>query len=133
MLRILLIEDSPDDAELLRLRFVEAGIAVTITQVSNRLGLTQCLRRDCWDLLISDHHLPDLDAPTVLALSAANRLVLGLPELPGIVLSGEISDEDAAQALALGARDCLRKNEAHRLILLLQRERAHLPEQSGSP
>lgn len=122
MLQILLVEDSADDAELLRLALEESGMAVHLTRVGNRAGLQLALRQAHWDLLICDHDLPDLDAPSALDLIATSRAAAGWPELPCLVLSGAISEQDAAAALDKGARDCLSKDALLELVPVLRRE-----------
>ncbi len=126
MLRILLVEDSADDAELLRLALEESGMAVHLSRVGKRADLLQALQQDGWDLLICDHNLPDLDALAILALVAASRSSAGRPALPCLVLSGEISEQEALAALANGARACLSKDALHELVPTLQREAARL-------
>lgn len=127
MLRILLVEDSDDDAELLRLTLVEAGLDFSLTRVRDRASLAgrlQCAGRsggrgNCWDLAISDHNLPDLDSLTALAMIAEVQ-----PSLPLIVISGAMSDAEAAAAMRLGARDFIAKHALVKLLPVIERELA---------
>jgi EAL domain-containing protein (putative c-di-GMP-specific phosphodiesterase class I)/GGDEF domain-containing protein len=127
MLRILLVEDCDDDAELLRLTLEEAGLDFSLTRVRDRAGLTsrlQCAERaggrgNCWDLAISDHHLHDLDSLAALAMIHAAQ-----PDLPLIVISGAMDDAEAAEAMRLGARDFIDKHSLVKLLPVIRRELA---------
>ncbi len=83
MLRILLVEDSPDDAELLRFALDDAGIAHDLRRVWSRTALLDALRDDAPTLAISDLNLPGFGGVEALRLVQAER-----PGLPMLLLSG---------------------------------------------
>lgn len=119
MLRILLVEDSNDDAELLRQALADGEVNAELRQVWTRAELLSALA-ESWDLLICDHHLPDLDSLAVLDLV---RTQSDRPP-PVIVMSGAMRLADTVEAMRRGARDCMAKEQLPRLIPVLQRELA---------
>jgi EAL domain-containing protein (putative c-di-GMP-specific phosphodiesterase class I)/CheY-like chemotaxis protein/GGDEF domain-containing protein len=119
MLRILLVEDSHDDAELLRQALCDGDVSAELRQVTLRAELLPALH-ESWDLVICDHHLPDLDSLTVLDLLQAH---CDAPP-PVIVMSGAMPMADTVEAMRRGARDCMAKEQLPRLIPVLQRELA---------
>lgn len=123
MLRILLVEDSADDAELLRLALQECPIPAELTRVDCKAALERELKKRNWDLVVCDRHLPDLDALTALEMVRTARS--SAPALPVIVMSGDMGLSAAVEAMQRGARDCIGKDELPRLIPVLEREIAH--------
>jgi two-component sensor histidine kinase len=115
-LRLLIIEDSDDDAHLLLHELERAGYAVTCEQVDTAQGLRDALARQSWDLAISDHAMPRLSAPTALALVKAQQ-----PELPFIIVSGEMDLKLAVAAMQAGADDFISKRELARLTPAIER------------
>ncbi|MBS1191219.1 MAG: diguanylate cyclase protein [Rhodocyclaceae bacterium] len=115
--RLLLVEDSDDDAELIRLSLEQAGLAAAISRVSRREDLCRCLEEGGWDAVVCDHHLPDLDSLRALELVAARQA-----GLPFILVSGAIPDELAAEVLRRGARDFISKGDLGKLPAALGRE-----------
>lgn len=116
-LRILLVEDSPDDAELVRLKLAESGHVAVIQQVGNRAELEDCLTQTSWDLIISDHNLPSMDSLEALQVV----IDLGITA-PFVILSGSIPDDQAIEAMRRGARDFIHKSALGKLIPVIERE-----------
>ena len=77
-LRILHLEDSPDDAALILDHLKSGGIPCTITCVNNRADFVAALERGGLDLILSDDTLPDFDDHSALALALALALPLPL-------------------------------------------------------
>jgi DNA-binding NtrC family response regulator len=115
-LRILLIEDSPDDEALLRLELKRAGIEVTFRRVETAAAMRAALESERWDLVLSDYHLPTFSAPEALAVVAAVA-----PEVPLVVMSGSGDEQKIASALEAGARDYVVKGERARLLAAIER------------
>ena len=114
--RVLLIEDSSDDA-LLAVRALErAGLAVYIDRVDSLAALEAALRGGSWDVVCSDHSMPGFDAPAALAL--VRRLA---PDVPIILVSGTIGEERAVAAIKAGAYDYVPKGSLARLPDTIQR------------
>lgn len=83
MLRILLVEDSPDDAELLRFALDDAGIDHELRRVWSRAALLEVLGDFAPSVAVSDLHLPGFCGAEALRLVQAQR-----PGLPMVLLSG---------------------------------------------
>ena len=120
-LRVLLVEDREDDAELVRLALREANFAAALQRVDTRADIEACLRGSPWDLILSDHNLPDMDSLDVLQLVGD----LGIAT-PFVIVSGSITDAQAQEALRRGARDFIHKNALGRLIPVIRRELARV-------
>jgi len=108
-LKILLIEDDPDDVLLLKESLAEADYLNLILVHADRLssGLIQLAEQDYGMVLL------DLNLPDSRGLDTLTRLLGQAPNIPIVVLSG-LGDEDTAiQALKLGAQDYLVKGEAN--------------------
>jgi len=115
-LRLLLVEDSVEDAELIELTLRGAGWRVATRRVEDAAGLRAALREPC-DLIISDHTLPAFDAVAALELVRATNL-----DTPFIVVSGTIAQEVAIQMMGLGAADYVLKDDLRRLPAAIGRE-----------
>lgn len=115
-LRILLVEDSADDAELMLCRFREAGVRIEHGVCADEAGLRDALRRD-WDIVVTDHSLPGFSSSEVIALVRADPR-----DIPVIVVSGAVSDEEAVALMKLGAADFVPKHKLHRLLPATMRE-----------
>lgn len=115
-LRVLLIEDNPDDAVLLQAALEEGGLAVAVTRVETEADLRDALTR-AWDVVISDYRLPRFDG------LAALRLVRALdPDVPFILVSGAVGEEIAVEAMREGAGDFVLKDRLLRLPPAVRRE-----------
>ncbi|HJW04297.1 MAG TPA: EAL domain-containing protein [Azospira sp.] len=123
-MRILLVEDSVDDAELLMLALEEGQFAARVHRVETRTQLVSALADGVWDLMICDNNLPDLDATRAIELARAATQSDPLP-LPIIVMSGDMELGKMVEVMRLGARDCLDKAALPKLIPVLERELAH--------
>ncbi len=117
-LRVLLIEDSEDDAILLLRILKQNGYEVTHERVHNATGLKEALSRTPgWDVVISDYSMPNFDG-----LAALKILRESGQDLPFIVVSGTIGEETAVQTMLGGAHDYLMKDNLARLVPAVQRE-----------
>lgn len=116
-LRLLLIEDSEDDAELICRRFEGGGYGVECRRAADRESLAAALAEGGWDLVLSDHQLPGFDA---LAALATVRAAAG--DLPFIIVSGQIDEDLAVTAMRAGANDYLSKQYLERLLPACERE-----------
>lgn len=103
--RILLVEDSEEDALLLSAHLRGAGLPCALTRVDEMEPLQAALTSQAWNLLLTDFALPTMDGLDVI--QEARRLA---PELPCIVVSGRIGEEAAVEALRAGAKDFVRED-----------------------
>lgn len=115
-LRVLILEDSRFDAELLleALRAARPGARATV--VSDEPGYVQALTAQHFDVILSDFELPAFSGAA--ALEAARTMA---PQVPFIFVSGVIGEDNAVELLKRGATDYVSKNRLSRLPLVLDR------------
>lgn len=116
-LRLLIVEDSEDDALLLLHRFRSAGYALQHRRVDNEADMRVALSYESWDAVLSDHRMPTFDAARALELMQSRGL-----DLPFIIVSGVIDEETAISAMRAGAHDYLSKDRLDRLVPAIERE-----------
>lgn len=117
-LRVLLIEDSEDDALLICRELERTGVALTFRRVQDADGLHAALDDAEWDVVLSDHSIPGFGAPEALRLLRARD-----PDTPFIIVSGAIGEEAAVAAMKAGANDYVPKGALWRLPPAIERER----------
>jgi signal transduction histidine kinase/DNA-binding response OmpR family regulator len=109
-LRILLVEDSRLDAELIVRCLHRDGLVFTHRRVETANLLVRALAEFDPDILLCDNRLPNLDAVSVI------EIVVGIrPHLPIIIVTGTLDDEAAAGLIKAGAVDFIRKDRLGRL------------------
>jgi PAS domain S-box-containing protein len=116
-LRVLLLEDSENDAELLLIALRRCGYELTHERVETAPGLRKALEQ-AWDVVLSDYSMPGFDAPEALRILRERDL-----DLPFIIISGTIGEETAVTALQSGADDFLIKGKLGRLGTAIERSR----------
>ena len=116
-LRLLLIEDSEDDAQLLVHELKRAGYDVRYERVDTEETLTAALNRQTWDLAIGDYSMPQFSGMAALRIIQERGL-----DLPFISVSGTITEEMAVAAMRAGAKDYVTKGHLQRLIPAIERE-----------
>lgn len=114
LLRVLHVEDSDLDHELVRAHIEQGGLAVTWTRVATLAEFERCQDLS-WDAVICDHQLPDGSG-----LTALHRLRERDNLLPFLLVSGEIGEDMAVQAMRAGASDYLLKGRLARLAPALE-------------
>jgi signal transduction histidine kinase len=118
-LRVLIVEDSDDDVALAVAELRRGGYDVTWQRVDTGEGLEVQLAADTWDLVISDHSLPQFSAPDALQMVRERA-----GDLPFIIVSGSIGEAQAVAAMRAGANDYLVKGQLARLTPAVERELA---------
>ncbi|MFC1706606.1 response regulator [Planctomycetota bacterium] len=116
-LRALLVEDSENDALLVLRELERQGFDVTHARVMTAADMREALESEAWDVILSDYVMSQFSGPKALAL--ARELA---PDLPFMVVSGEISPALAVGAMRLGAQDYVMKDDLHRLGEAIRRE-----------
>src|ERR1700722_3428104 len=116
-LRVLIIEDSEDDAALLLCELLRGGYDVIHERVDTANAMTSALGHQKWDLVISDHSMPHFSGIDALQILRSKG-----SEVPFIFVSGTIGEETAVAALKDGAQDYLMKTNLKRLVPAIQRE-----------
>lgn len=116
-LRVLLVEDSEDDALLLRRALTRSGWLPECTRVDTDEGLRAALAEATFDVVISDWVLPHFSG-----MGALNVVQVRAPDLPVVICSGKIDEEMAVSALRAGAKDFVTKSNLARLGPAIERE-----------
>jgi PAS domain S-box-containing protein len=116
-LRILIVEDSEYDVDLLRRTLQRGGYEVTSTVVDTPEAMRAALTQQEWDVITSDHSMPFFSAPRALALAKEM-----CPDVPFIIVSGEIDLNLAVSLMREGAQDYIQKGELSRLVPAIERE-----------
>ncbi|MCA9520621.1 MAG: response regulator, partial [Myxococcales bacterium] len=116
-LRLLLLEDSQNDALLLLRELKRSGFEVEYRRVETAEAMEAALRDGAWDLIVSDYTMPHFDAPAALRIVAASGL-----DIPFIVVSGTVGEDIAVQTMKSGAHDYFLKGSLTRLGAAIRRE-----------
>jgi two-component system cell cycle sensor histidine kinase/response regulator CckA len=116
-LRLLLVEDNDDDAELVLRELERAGLRTAVTRVQAEIPLRAALDMGGWDMVIADHAMPGFSGLTALAMVRRAD-----PDLPFLLVSGSIGEDLAVAAMRAGAQDYLMKNHLARLGPAVNRE-----------
>ncbi len=116
-LRVLIVEDSEDDALLILRELRRGGYDVTSLRVQTREDMLRALKTELWDVVISDFSMPQFSAPAALAVLQELEL-----DIPFIIVSGTVGEEAAVTAMKAGAHDFFSKNKIVRLVPALERE-----------
>jgi two-component system, cell cycle sensor histidine kinase and response regulator CckA len=116
-LRVLIVEDSPDDAEMLCHELGRAGFEVTHRQVQTADAMRDELMHEPWDIVVSDFSMPQFSALAALSVLRETGI-----DVPFIIVSGTIGEETAVEALKHGANDFLTKARLSRLGPAIERE-----------
>jgi DNA-binding NtrC family response regulator len=98
-LRVLLVEDSEDDALLLLRHLGRAGFALEIHRVETAEAMRSALAEP-WDCVLADYTLPHFSAPEALRLLQQTGR-----DIPFIMMSGAVSEATAVEAMRAGAHD----------------------------
>ena len=115
-LRILSLEDSPLDAELILNTLQENELVLLWTRVDNRVDYEQAIHKFQPDLILADYKLPAFNGAQ--ALEIAKVLC---PDVPLIVISGVVGEETAVELLKNGATDFVLKDHLARLVPAIHR------------
>ena len=116
-LRVLLIEDSEDDAVLLLRELRYGGYETVFERVDTSVAMNAALERQTWDVVISDYSMPQFSAPAALTLLQKKEL-----DLPVIIVSGSIGENTAVALMKAGAHDFILKGNLARLVPAIERE-----------
>lgn len=123
ILRLLIIDDSPDDADIPVSVLRKNGYMLKSQRVQDLAGIQSALNKAKWDLVVSEYRLPHLGA--ILALDTIRHIK---PDLPFFVLTKKISDADLIEVMRAGARDVILKSEPARIVPAVERELAVVEE-----
>ncbi len=116
-LRVLIVEDSEDDALLLVRVLRRSGYDLTYKRVDTAAAMSAALETHSWDIIIADYTMPEFNGLAALALMQEKKL-----DLPFIIVSGSIGEDIAVAAMKAGAHDYIMKGHLARLIPAVERE-----------
>ena len=125
-LRILMIEDSEADTELVLRMLRRAGYEPSFQRVDTAESMKAALATASWDIVLADYRMPQFSAPEALALLKESGL-----DLPFIVVSGGIGESTAVAAMKAGAHDYLMKDNLARLVPAIERELREAANRAG--
>ncbi|UPU37966.1 SpoIIE family protein phosphatase [Geomonas paludis] len=116
-LRVLIVEDSEDDALLLIFELRRGNYAPVSRRVESAEAMRRALEEEDWDLVVSDYVLPGFTGLEALQVLRDSGL-----DIPFIIVSGKIGEDTAVGAMKEGANDYLIKGNTSRLIPAIERE-----------
>lgn len=118
-LHLLIIDDSPDDSEMLIRELQRCGFATDWQRVETADDMIAALDQDQWDIIISDYVMPCFSGLEALQLVRERD-----SDLPFIICSGKIGESAAVEAIRAGANDYLLKDNLSRLKAIILRSLA---------
>lgn len=125
-IKLLLVEDSADDAEMLLYELRRAGYSVEYERVETADEMVAALHRQAWDIVIADYSLPRFSGEAALQIVQESGV-----DLPFIMVSGAIGEERAVEVMRAGAHDYVMKGNLKRLSVAIQRELREVKERQA--
>jgi signal transduction histidine kinase len=116
VLRVLILEDNPDDADLEQRHLSNAGLAFTAVVVDTRASFVQQLAAFRPEVILSDFSLPGFSGESALTIVQEQY-----PHIPFIFVSGALGDEEAVELIKRGATDYVLKDRPARLASVIRR------------
>ena len=116
-IRVLIVDDSSDDAELVAEELRSAGYQPLFERVDTARKMSDALDRGGWDAIIADYKMPGFSCLAALQLMQERHI-----DVPFIVVSGAIGEETAVEAMRAGAHDYVLKQNLTRLPAAVTRE-----------
>jgi len=125
-LRILHLEDSQVDAEIIQARLLKEGLECDITLVVTREDFTKAIERASFDVILADYSLPSFNGLSALMIAKEK-----CPDVPFILVSGALGEEMAVEILKKGATDYVLKGNLSRLVPTVHRALEEAQERAG--
>jgi methyl-accepting chemotaxis protein len=116
-IRVLLVEDSADDAVFIIDELEKSGLKVQQRRVDTARDMKTALTGESWDIVLCDYSIPGFGAIPALALLKEMKI-----DIPVIILSGVIGEDIAVEAMKAGAHDFIVKGKYARLVPAVKRE-----------
>ncbi len=124
-LKVLMIEDSDDDAHLIAGELKHGGFDVKFERVDTSSVLEKALTKGSWDVILCDHAMPKLCAPEAVSILKKNKI-----HTPVIIVSGWISEDLAKATVEAGADDFVSKRDLKKLPAVISK---HLGKSGKKP
>ena len=118
-LRVLIVEDKADDAEIILRELKRGGYTVNWKRVESGDEMRAALEAESWNLILSDHRLPKFSSGKALVVLQEFGA-----DIPFIIVSGSIGEDMAVAAMRTGAHDYIIKGKYARLVPAIERELA---------
>ena len=116
-LRVLIVEDSEEDSDLIVLELKRGGYQPSYRRVDNAEAMGNALDEERWDLVLSDFSMPHFSMAAALDMVQKKGL-----DLPFVIVSATIGEEAAVEAMKAGAHDYILKHRLGRLVPAVNRE-----------
>jgi PAS domain S-box-containing protein len=116
-LRVLIVEDSEDDALLIIRELKKGGYHPVYERVETGETMQKALKEKQWDIILCDYKMPEFNAPSAIALLKELNI-----DIPLIVVTGKIGEETAAECMHSGAKDYIINDNLFRLCPAIDRE-----------
>jgi signal transduction histidine kinase len=116
-LRVLLVENDPDDGELIGLALQRGGYQPILLRVETAADLRRALTKQPWDVVLSEYALPSFSGPAAFRVLHETGV-----DIPFLIVSGTVGEEVAVDAMRAGVHDFLLKGHLGRLVAAIERE-----------
>jgi methyl-accepting chemotaxis protein len=116
-IRVLLVEDSQDDAVFIINELEKGGLKIQHKRVDTAREMRDALTKDTWDAILCDYSIPGFGAIPALALLKEIKC-----DIPVIIISGVIGEDTAVETMLAGAHDFIVKGKYARLVPAVKRE-----------
>jgi diguanylate cyclase (GGDEF)-like protein len=116
-IHMLIVEDSEDEAFLLYSELNARGARLDWKRVDTGRDLTAALAERDWDIIICDHNMPGFDSIAALQIVKQSG-----KDIPFVIYSGQITDQQAVSAMHDGVQDYIEKGNYARLMPVIERE-----------
>lgn len=117
VIKVLIVEDSENDAELLMRQLRKGGYSPQCSVVETAESFKKALEYEPWDLILCDYKMPNFSAPAALKIIQEMNF-----DIPFLVVSGTIGEDTAVEVMKAGAHDYLMKDKLTRLPAAVERE-----------
>jgi len=127
ILRVLILDDSPDDTEQASSTLRQAGYMLKTQRLETGVAVEQTLDSGQWDLILCAHGVPSLPPRQVVELVIRKKLLI-----PVIVMARRIQDDELRTLMQAGARDVVIKGQWGRLVPVVERELATVQDRKSA-
>ena len=119
ILKALIVEDSPDDAEILVNELEKGEFLCYWKRVADPESLINILKKEEWNIIFCDYNIPGFSGHEAIEIIKEIN-----PDIPVILISGTVGEDVAVEAIRAGADDYLLKSNFIRLIHVVKRDLA---------
>ncbi len=123
VMKVLILEDNPNDADLMVLALEEGGVICQSTRVETARSFQASLENEAYDFLLVDYNMPSFDGLLALKMFLTRNLMV-----PFILVSGTVGEEIAIESLKAGATDYVLKSQLRRLAPAVTRALSEMKE-----